>query len=109
MKYVYSNKNIKVYLLKILIKAKRKPVVYRLYGESGSGKTTFLRNFAADRNDVLWISCEELKDLFCLRLNESEKITVLPDIKIDNSEMNNILMRFNSLIGVESYIQRLKA
>lgn len=72
MRFIYTTKNIETFLLKICISIKTWPVVFRLFGESGSGKTTFLKCFASGRNDVLWISCEELKNLVCQNLSESE-------------------------------------
>ena len=72
MRFIYSTKNIETFFLKLCISIETRPVVYRLYGESGSGKTTFLKCFASGRNDVLWISCEELKNLVCQNLSEFE-------------------------------------
>lgn len=78
MRFIYTTKNIETFLLKICISIKTWPVVFRLFGESGSGKTTFLKDFASERHDVLWISCEELKEIICHRINEYEQERILP-------------------------------
>ena len=64
MKYVYTLSNIKVFLLSCYLRKKGKPKFFRLLGKSGSGKSTFVKEFVDKRNDCLLIRGETMRELF---------------------------------------------
>lgn len=59
-KYLYTFPN---YKLKLARRGLRScPGLYLFYGESGTGKTTYLRDVFSDKN-VLWLSSEQMKQM----------------------------------------------
>ena len=76
MKYHYTLRNLKAFRLrKVLSDSKSRPLVFRIYGASGCGKTTYLQDLAAELKDVLWLSCEQIKDILISNLHQQHELS----------------------------------
>ena len=84
-KYLFTIQNLNLLLAKRRLNAC--PGLYMFYGESGAGKTTFLRDVFADK-DAIWISSEKMKQMIVDDILRKTPMTVGKHkyVVIDNIE-----------------------
>ena len=78
IKYLYTLSNIKLLYAKRRLKTC--PGLYLFFGESGTGKTTYLKDVLSDKN-ALWLSAEKMKEMMLDDILEKTNISVVVDCR----------------------------
>ena len=84
-KYIYTLSNYRLFVIRK--KLRSDPGVYVITGESGTGKSIFLRDVYNDK-DVLWLSAEKMKQMMIEEIQNKKPVSVgtYKYIVIDNIE-----------------------